>query len=51
MILGEFSHIRKGGNYERTPQKQPEKKEAIREDRLLEFRETFIEDYYGKNTK
>ena len=28
MILGEFSHIRKGGNYERTPQKQPEKKEA-----------------------
>ena len=26
-------------------------REAIREDRLLEFRETFIEDYYGKNIK
>ena len=26
-------------------------REAIREDRLLEFREKFIEDYYGKNTK
>ena len=26
-------------------------REAIREDRLVEFREKFIEDYYGKNTK